>query len=136
MSSMTCAANLVAPTPSPVYPGRVSQPPAIGAAEERAEPGAGVDYPAPGVRERDAFELRERREEVRRQASERLRAGGMLVVDPPAVVVDGVVPAPQDPVVASQPEVMELVPQIGGARRSFQPRLASCVPDSGSVTRA
>jgi hypothetical protein len=36
-------------------------------------------------------------------------------VDPAAVEVDGVVSAPQDPVVPGQPEVVELVAQVGGA---------------------
>jgi hypothetical protein len=71
----------------------------VGGAEERAEPGAGVDRAAPAVAEPDAFQLRERGEEVLGELDE---GGGPLIVGHPDVVtemVDGVVAAPQDPVV-------------------------------------
>jgi hypothetical protein len=81
-------------------------------AEERAEPRAGVDRAAPLVGEAQAVELRERLEEV---LGEDPRGGRPLVVagpDVPAVVVDRVVAAPQDPVVRGHPVVVELVGQV------------------------
>src|SRR6266851_3087303 len=55
----------------PGIPGGVGQPPAVGGAEEHAEPRAGVDHAAPGVREAEPFELREGFEELPRQPGER-----------------------------------------------------------------
>ena len=79
---------------------------------ERGELGGGVDRARPPVAERQPVELRERGEEVRRERAERL--GPLLVrrPHPPPGVVDGVVPAPEDPVVRGQPGVVELVGQV------------------------
>ena len=76
--------------------------------EERREPGARVDDAGPAVREPEPLELRERREELGR---EQVVGAALLeaAVDPAAEAVDRVVPAPQDPVVAGQPVVVEQV---------------------------
>ena len=85
----------------------------MGGAVERAEPGAGVDHSRPAVREPDALELRERRGEVPGQGLEGLGPVVVTGVDRAAVVVDRVVPAPQDPAVRGEPVVVELVAGVG-----------------------
>jgi hypothetical protein len=81
---------------------RVGDPATAGGAEEGAEPAARVDHASPAVTKPDPFQLRERGKEVRREGGE---GGGPLIVGGPdaaAEVVDGVVAAPQDPVVRSE----------------------------------
>src|SRR5690606_28801241 len=94
---------------------RVGEAGAVRGAEEGAEPGAGVDHAAPAVGETHPGELREGREEVR---GEPFEGGVALLVrgaDEAAVVVDGVVAAEQDAVVAGEPVVVELVTRVAHA---------------------
>ena len=95
-----------------------------------------VDRAAPAVGEVEAVELREGPEELGLQLLEGRRAPVELRPDPAPEVVDGVVAAPQDPVVGGQPEVVELVVGVGQAlaplpadRRALRPA------SSGSETR-
>ena len=84
-------------------------------AEEHREAAAGVDRAAPAMAEAQALELRERREEVLRELGERRLVVVELRADRPAVAVDRVVAAPQDPAVGGQPVVVELVADVADA---------------------
>ena len=75
----------------------------------RAEPAVGVDRAGPAVAETDVIELREGEEEVSRELAEGLRPVFVPGVDSATVVVDRVVPTPQNPVVGGQAVVVELV---------------------------
>ena len=87
--------------------------------------------------EAEPLELREGLEEV---LGEHVVGLGPLLegrVDPAAVVVDRVVPAPQDPVVAGEPVVVELVAAVADALRGPASRSRPAAPaDSGSVISA
>src|SRR5690606_18661250 len=96
-------------------PGGVGDPARVGGAEERGEAGAGVDGAAPGVGEAQALQLREAGAEVPGEPRVGLRPVVVLGADPAAVGVDGVVAAPQDPVVGGQAEVVELVGAVAEA---------------------
>ena len=78
---------------------------------------------------RDALELREGGEEVLAQRGPRLGPALQLRATLPPPVVDGVVAAPQDPVVLGQPVVVELV---GGCRTGP----GGCASRSTSAARA
>ena len=87
----------------------VGHPSPVRRTEERAEPAAQVDRPAPGMGEPDALELREGR---RRSGPTRARTcldAGRATARSCAEVVDGVVASEQDAVVGGQPVVVELV---------------------------
>ena len=101
--------------PQPGVPGRVGESPVVGGAGEDAEPAAGVDHPAPRVRELESGQLRKGLEEVLGQPGERGRVRIARGADAAAVVVDRVEATPQDPVVGGQPVVVELVPGVGEA---------------------
>ena len=64
---------------------------------------------------RTPVELRERGEEVPAELGPRLRPALQLGRHPAPPVVDGVVAAPQDPVVLGEPVVVELVGDVGQA---------------------
>ncbi len=81
-------------------------------APEHAEAAAGVDRAAPHVGELDVFELGERLEEVPAERRPRRRPALVLGRHLAAPVVDGVVAAPQDPVVRRQAVVVELVGDV------------------------
>ena len=82
-------------------------------ADVRHEPARGVDQPRPAVGEPHPVQLRERLREVLGQQPVR----GVALLPRPAVrgavVVDGVVAAPQDPAVGERPVVVELVAGVG-----------------------
>ena len=78
---------------------RVRRPAGVRRAEEREEPGAGVDGAAPLVAEPQPLELGEGLEELAGQQVERRRPVVEPAGDAAAEVVDRVVAAPQDPVV-------------------------------------
>ena len=123
----------------PGVAGRVGEPPAVRGAEEGAEPAAGVDDAAPRVGEAQAGQLRERRRRSARRACANVagRAGRARRVIRAAVVVDGVVAAPQDPVVGGEPVVVELVAGVADALPAAASRsAASCAAESGSVISA
>ena len=84
----------------PGVPGGIGDAAAVRGAEERGEAAARVDRPAPAVREAHALELREGGEEVLREPRERGVALSQVRPDAVAEVVDRVVAAPQDAVVA------------------------------------
>src|SRR5207237_4598747 len=101
--------------PQPGVAERVRDAAAVRGAEERAEPAARIDRTAPAMAEPDAFQLRKRAEEVPGERGEGSRALIVGPADVAAEVVDGVVAAPQDPVVGGQPVVMELVTRVADA---------------------
>ena len=101
--------------PQPGEPRGVDHCSAHRRAVEGAEPRAGVDRASPAMCETQPLELGERLEEV---SAQRLERRGTLLerrVEPAGVVVDGVVAAPHDPVVAGQPVVVELVRAVADA---------------------
>ncbi len=76
---------------------------------ERAEPAAGVDVAAPGVRDAHVGQLREGLHQMLGQDGEGLRVLGSPRVGVATQEVEGVVAAEQQPVVSRQPVVVELV---------------------------
>ena len=87
---------------------RVGDPAAVRGAEEDREAATGVDGAAPAVAEAEPFSWGN---VVKKfwEAAEGRFVLVELVADRAAVAVDGVIPAPQDPVVGGQPVVVELV---------------------------
>src|SRR4029453_18678880 len=95
-------------------PDHVDGAAAVGASERHAEAAARVDRSAPPVGEANALELREGGDEVAGQRLESLRPLVEVRAEAVAKGVDGVVTAPEDPVVARQPVVVELIAGVGG----------------------
>ena len=114
----------------------VHRPPAERLPEGHAEAAARVDCTAPPVREPDSLQLREGGEEVPGQHLEGLRP--LVEMRPQAVaeVVDGVVAAPEDAVVARQPVVMELVAGVGGALAVLPTHRRRAAPRKAAPSRA
>ena len=105
-------------------------------APEGAEPRAGVDRAAPSVREAHALQLRERLEELLCELLEGRGPGVESGVDAVAVVVDRVVPAPQQAPVLARAVVVELVARVRESRPVVQPIASRCPLLSGSVMSA
>ena len=131
---MTSPAKRVDADAEPGEAGGVRDAALASGAEERAELRRRVDRARPLVGEAQALELREGREEVARELLPRL--GPVLVrgSHAAAVVVDRVVAAEQDPVVAAEPVVVELVRQVADAlpvapadRRELRRRVSGSV---------
>ncbi len=114
-SRTTPPAQRLAPDAEPGVPERVGHATAHRLAEGHGEPRRRVDGATPAVGERQTVELGEGAEELGGQLVERLRSTVELRGDAAAVVVDGVVAAPQDPVVGREPEIVELVVRVGQA---------------------
>ena len=101
--------------PVPGVAESIDDAPAEGAAEERREPGGRADRPAPRVGEVERGERGEVAPEARAQrgvVGRRVVAAG---VHPVGRVVGGLAGAPEDPVVAGEPVVVEEAAAIGDA---------------------
>ena len=134
LSSSTWAAKRVAPTPEPGVARRVRDAAGV-AVPKNAQNRLHVSMTPPHACVKDTPSSCGN---VSKKCSASLREGRgprrVLVPDPAAVVVHRVVAAPQHPVIAGQPEVVELVAQVGRAApgRSSRAR-PTCAADSGSV---
>jgi hypothetical protein len=86
------------------------------------------------VAEAHAAQLRERREEVPGEPAEDRLVGVVARTDRPAEAVDRVVAAPQDPVVAREAVVVELVGAVADALPALPADRPALLAVSGSVT--